>query len=131
MVVVMFKSESVPIKFPGGTVPVTRRLTRRSDGNYAMSKADAANFNREVDDAKRSWRNLPSPQQIEALLKKLNLTQRRASLHFGGGARSFQKYVKGTQIPSEAISKLLWLILAHPELLVELESQPTWWKLKS
>jgi HTH-type transcriptional regulator/antitoxin MqsA len=57
---------------------------------------------------------------VQRIRRKLGLSQRRASVVFGGGPRSFCKYESGEIAPSEALLKLLRLVDKHPWLLREL-----------
>jgi HTH-type transcriptional regulator / antitoxin MqsA len=59
------------------------------------------------------------PSFISAVRKKLELDQREAANIFGGGANAFSRYETGKTKPPLALVKLLKILDAHPELLVE------------
>jgi HTH-type transcriptional regulator / antitoxin MqsA len=59
------------------------------------------------------------PSFISAVRKKLELDQREAASIFGGGANAFSRYETGKTKPPLALVKLLKILDAHPELLVE------------
>lgn len=62
------------------------------------------------------------PAFISAVRKKLDLDQREAAVIFGGGANAFSRYETGKTKPPIALVKLLKILDAHPELLVEVRA---------
>jgi HTH-type transcriptional regulator / antitoxin MqsA len=62
------------------------------------------------------------PAFISAVRKKLDLDQREAANIFGGGANAFSRYETGKTKPPIALVKLLKILDAHPELLVEVKA---------
>lgn len=72
-------------------------------------------------DAKRKRVGLLTSTEIKDIRKKLNLTQRRASKIFGGGANSFSKYEQGYVVQSEAMDKLIRVADKSPESFSMLE----------
>ena len=61
---------------------------------------------------------------VRIVREALGLSQRRASILFGGGPNAFQKYESGNIHASSAMSKLLTLVSRYPELLDELRTPP-------
>lgn len=61
---------------------------------------------------------------VRIVREALSLSQRQASMLFGGGRNAFQKYESGGVHTSSAMSKLLTLLARHPELLDELRTPP-------
>jgi HTH-type transcriptional regulator / antitoxin MqsA len=62
------------------------------------------------------------PSFISTIRKKLALDQREAATIFGGGANAFSRYETGKTKPPLALVKLLKILDAHPELLVEVRT---------
>jgi HTH-type transcriptional regulator / antitoxin MqsA len=62
------------------------------------------------------------PSFISAVRTKLALDQREAANIFGGGANAFSRYETGKTKPPLALVKLLKILDAHPELLVEVRA---------
>ena len=112
--------------FRGYQVPIRRFETLDTEGRWKSSKEEKQRVREALADAKRQARDLPTPSQISALQKKLNLSQRALARLVGGGTHSIQKYVSGTAVPSMAAANLLWLLAMHPGLLAELEKSPKW-----
>lgn len=57
-----------------------------------------------------------SPLLIRAAREAVGLSQREAGRVFGGGPTAFYKYETAKAVPSEAMSKLLRLALAQPDI---------------
>jgi HTH-type transcriptional regulator / antitoxin MqsA len=74
-----------------------------------MDEAD-----RELHRLKAQAENLLLPEEIRRIRKKLRLTQEEAGVVLGGGPNAFNKYEKGSVLPSHAISNLLRLLEVHP-----------------
>jgi HTH-type transcriptional regulator / antitoxin MqsA len=62
------------------------------------------------------------PSFISAVRRKLALDQREAANIFGGGANAFSRYETGKTKPPLALVKLLKILDAHPELLIEVRA---------
>ena len=58
-------------------------------------------------DAKRKHDGLLTGNEIKAIRKRLQLTQKKAAQVFGGGANAFSKYERGDIIQSGSMDKLL------------------------
>ncbi|MBV8044936.1 type II TA system antitoxin MqsA family protein [Pluralibacter sp.] len=61
-----------------------------------------------------------APEFIEKVRKKLSLTQKEASVIFGGGVNAFSRYETGKAQPHLSTVKLLRVLDKHPELLQEI-----------
>ena len=61
---------------------------------------------------------------VRIVREALSLSQRQASMLFGGGRNAFQKYESGDIHASIAMSKLLTLLSRYPKLLDELRTPP-------
>ncbi len=64
------------------------------------------------------------PEFIISVRKKLDLTQKEASVIFGGGVNAFSRYEKGLSQPHPSTIKLLRVLDLHPELLKEIQQFP-------
>ena len=82
--------------------------------NEACKKLDAAmlRFNGEVAAALGV-----SPAYIRQVRQKLNLGQKEAGKHLGGGVNAFSRYETGKTPPPVPLIKLLRILDSHPELL--------------
>ena len=60
------------------------------------------------------------PEDIRAWRTDLGITQRDLAKILGGGLNAFSKYENGEIIQSEAMDNLLWLVMRHPRLLIDL-----------
>lgn len=61
-----------------------------------------------------------APVEIEHIRKKLKLTQKDASVLFGGGVNAFNRYEKGVNPIPKPLSLLLTILGNHPEQLREI-----------
>lgn len=64
---------------------------------------------RRYQDARRQADGLLAGSEIEAVRKRLGLTQHQAAVVFGGGQNAFSKYERGEVIQSQAMDRLLRL----------------------
>lgn len=76
-----------------------------------------------ISDAKRVEAGLLSSAEIKAIRARLHISQREASLIFGGGQKAFSKYERGDVIQSEAMDKLLRLAKMSSEAFALLKSE--------
>lgn len=74
----------------------------------------------EVMDALIAERKTALALEVRNLRKKLKLTQRQASMIFGGGINAFSRYERGVTEPSRAVMTLLHVMERHPEIRDEL-----------
>ena len=112
--------------FPFNPVYTKHIYVKGSAGEWVETK-DSVKANRDLLlAARRKARGLPTPAQITAFRKELEFTQNEFSQFFGGGPKSFQKYEANTAVPGTAMSRLMWLIKLHPELLGTLAKGPKW-----
>ncbi|MBS0358932.1 MAG: type II toxin-antitoxin system MqsA family antitoxin [Proteobacteria bacterium] len=63
---------------------------------------------------------LLSPDEIKKIRKKLKLSQKQASVLFGGGVNAFSRYEQGEIAIYRATSQLLKILDKHPEQLCEI-----------
>ncbi|KXJ47889.1 MAG: hypothetical protein AXW13_08700 [Alcanivorax sp. Nap_24] len=56
-------------------------------------------------------------EEIRLVRRMLGITQREASMLFGGGANSFSKYERGVTLQSSSMDMLLKLLALRPDLL--------------
>ena len=62
------------------------------------------------------------PDYIAKVRRKLDLDQRQAAEHVGGGVNAFSRYENGRTKPPLSLVKLLKLLDRHPELLSEVRA---------
>ena len=62
------------------------------------------------------------PTDIQAIRESLNLSQKEASLFFGGGVNSFNRYENGINPIPKPLSLLLILLKKHPHQFEELRA---------
>ncbi|PRF97612.1 hypothetical protein C6Q14_28220 [Burkholderia ambifaria] len=72
----------------------------------------------------RERNNMLTGPQISDVRHQLNLTQKEASLAFGGGPNSFHKYESGEVLQSHAMDKLLRLTCAIGDVAVRVLINP-------
>lgn len=82
---------------------------------------DMKMYDRALLDMKAEIDGILRPDEIKAIRKKLNLTQRHAGEILGGGPRAFQKYENGKVTASKPMSNLLIILSHDPKRLKELE----------
>ena len=70
-----------------------------------------------VADAKRAAMGMLTSEEIRLVRRMLGITQREASMLFGGGANSFSKYERGVTLQSSSMDMLLKLLALRPDLL--------------
>lgn len=79
-----------------------------SGDDIAATEKDFEAFKARVD-------GILNPEEIRHIRKNvLSLTQKDASLIFGGGKNAFSRYERGIIIPSLAVSNLLKSLERHP-----------------
>ena len=74
-------------------------------------------------DAKRKHDGLLTGDEIKAIRKRLQLTQKKAAQVFGGGINAFSKYERGDIIQSESMDKLLRVADDCPQARYQLLGQ--------
>ncbi len=74
-----------------------------------------------IADAKRASDGMLTGEDIKALRRRFDLTQKDAAELFGGGVNAFSKYERGDVIQSESMDALMWLINRRPYLLDDLK----------
>ncbi len=84
-------------------------ILRCDDCSHAVIGEDG---NSHIDEFLNSALNVISPEEIQALLTKYNLTQKRASQITGLGEKNISRWLSGRSLPSASVSNLLRLVLA-------------------
>lgn len=98
------------------TIDMPGWYTQNGD-DAIFTKEDLQIYDKTMKTLKSQYNNLVSPCEIQAIRKKLKLTQVQAGSLLGGGPRAFQKYESGEILPSRAASNLLRLLDQQPSLL--------------
>jgi len=101
-VVFEYKGQKITIKQPG--------LYCDECGEAFYDSNDIKATKKELADFKRKVDNLLTSQEIKRIRKKLSLTQKDASLLFGGGVRAFYKYESGEINQTKSVDLLLRLL---------------------
>ena len=101
-VVFEYKGQKITIKQPG--------LYCDECGEAFYDSNDIKATKKELADFKRKVDNLLTSQEINRIRKKLSLTQKNASLLFGGGVRAFYKYESGEINQTKSVDLLLRLL---------------------
>ena len=101
-VVFEYKGQKITIKQPG--------LYCDECGEAFYDSNDIKATKKELADFKRKVDNLLTSQEIKRIRKKLRLTQKDASLLFGGGVRAFYKYESGEINQTKSVDLLLRLL---------------------
>ena len=101
-VVFEYKGQKITIKQPG--------LYCDECGEAFYDRNDIKATKKELADFKRKVDNLLTSQEIKRIRKKLSLTQKNASLLFGGGVRAFYKYESGEINQTKSVDLLLRLL---------------------
>lgn len=101
-VVFEYKGQKTTIKQPG--------LYCDECGEAFYDSNDIKATKKELADFKRKVDNLLTSQEIKRIRKKLSLTQKDASLLFGGGVRAFYKYESGEINQTKSVDLLLRLL---------------------
>ena len=79
-------------------------------GEAFLSPQDLKSTRKQIADFKRHVDHLLTTDEVRAIRKKLNLTQEKASILFGGGVRAFHKYETGENAQSRSLDILLKLL---------------------
>jgi HTH-type transcriptional regulator/antitoxin MqsA len=107
-----YKSQSITVKQPGYWCDECGEGVIGGEDKHATQK-QLQTFRATVD-------KLLPPDDIKRIREKLKLSQKNASVIFGGGVNAFSRYERGeTPIP-KPLSQLLQLLNRHPSLLDEL-----------
>ena len=97
-----YKGKKITIKQPGFYCDECGEAFYNSE-DIKSTKKELADFKRKVD-------NLLTCKEIRRIRKKLGLTQKDASLLFGGGIRAFYKYESGEINQTKPVDLLLRLL---------------------
>jgi hypothetical protein len=127
-----YRFEIRHLKFDYIRLELEHRSTRKANGSYHESPEDRRINAEAVRGAKRRARNLPSPKQIKKLLDDIGLSPHEASKCLGGGPRAFNKYIAGTEIPSKAMGRLLWILRRYSAdaRLIHEVANPRWYEFR-
>ena len=87
------------------------------EGEGTFVGDDLLVYDKAIKELKTEAEHLLIPEEIREIRQKLNLTQAQAGNILGGGKTAFQKYESGKTLPSRAISNLLRVLSAQPELM--------------
>lgn len=101
-VVFEYKGQKITIKQPG--------LYCDECGEAFYDSKDIKATKKELADFRRRVDNLLTGEEIRRIRKKLGLTQKEASLLFGGGIRAFYKYEAGETNQTRPVDLLLRLL---------------------
>lgn len=107
-VTVTFKSRTRKVEQPG--------WYPAKGTNGVFSGRDMAAADMALTEIKTEIRE-ETAKKVAAIRKRLKLSQRKAGLILGGGARSFQRYESGEVEPSEPMLNLLTVLDHAPKLL--------------
>jgi HTH-type transcriptional regulator/antitoxin MqsA len=91
-----------------------------SCGEGVISAADDKAVIAEIQANKSHIDGILAPKEVQKIRKQLKLTQKDASLLFGGGVNAFNRYEKGINPIPKPLSLLLMLLEKHPNQLQEL-----------
>ena len=90
---------------------------------YLISASQLRRNHIKIVDAKRKHDGLLTGDEIKAIRKRLQLTQKKAAQVFGGGINAFSKYERGDIIQSESMDKLLRVADDCPQARYQLLGQ--------
>jgi len=93
-------------------------------GWYPEGDGDSIHLGAELEAIDQAYLELRAAYaaRVKAVRKKLGLTQEEAGRIIGGGRRAFQKYERGTMLPSEAAVGLIEILDRHPEEVTTLRN---------
>jgi HTH-type transcriptional regulator/antitoxin MqsA len=86
-------------------------------GEGVHTGKDMRESDRQLNLLKAKADNVLLPNDVRRIRKKLRLTQEIAGQVIGGGPNAFNKYEKGIVLPSQAVSNLLRVLDAKPDVL--------------
>lgn len=113
MVTLRYKNHSITIDQPGFWCDKCKEGVIGGEDRKATQK--------ELQTKRAQIDGLLVPDDIKIIREHLHITQKNASLLFGGGINAFSRYERGeTPIP-RALSQLLKLLRSHPDLFKELK----------
>ena len=105
------EERSTPYDYKEHTIEIMQSGEYCSDcGEAFLSPQDLKSTRKQIADFKRHVDHLLTTDEIRAIRKKLNLTQEKASVLFGGGVRAFHKYETGENAQSRSLDILLKLL---------------------
>lgn len=118
---VRFENEAFEIEHKGRKTTVAGLHGLRCGGcGEVMFDAESAQRYGAVSDELVLAARAVEGEAIRKIRLKLGLTQSQASLLTGGGPNAFSRYETGKAQPMAAVTNLLALLNAHPDLLQEL-----------
>lgn len=92
------------------------------DGDGIVNARDMRVLDRALNGLKAAVDDVPAPDEVRRIRRRLGLTQRLAGDLLGGGARAFQKYEAGDVVVSRPMANLLRLLDRDPSRLAELRA---------
>jgi HTH-type transcriptional regulator / antitoxin MqsA len=84
-------------------------------GSDLVTEEQSRNNKKRMRAREKQYDGYLTGQQIFALRRRYNLTQKEAGKLFGGGPVAFSKYESEDIVPTDAMNKLLWLAINLPE----------------
>lgn len=110
---------ALPVTYKSSTTTVSGFIHSVCDSCGAeVADYEATKHNKRlVISHQKSIDGLLTGEEVNLILKKLNITQSKASSIFGGGPVAFSKYINNEVTQSEAMDKLLRVSFNVPEAL--------------
>lgn len=107
-------------------VPGLRCFRCEACDEITVTGEQARSNQRVVADAKREATNaegsLFRAEEVREIRSLLGMTQSKAAELFGGGPTAFSKYERGETLPTNAMSRLLWVAAEVPGVVACLEA---------
>lgn len=112
---IAYKNHAIMIDMPGWYCDESEESIHTADDMIVSDRA--------LHRLKAKVDGLLLPEEVRAIRKRLQLTQKEAGLLIGGGPNAFQKYESGEVLVSKAIASALLLLDQNPDGLEILKAR--------
>lgn len=114
-------TKSVPLTYKGTTFYIDQPgHWCDSCGEGVLEPEDRKAVQKDIQHHKSQIDGILTPDEVKFIREILNISQKEASLRFGGGINAFNRYEQGVTPLPKPLSHLLLILKNHPEQISEI-----------
>ena len=114
-------TKSVPLTYKGTTFYIDQPgHWCGACGEGILEPEDGKAVQKEIQHNKSQIDGILTPDEVKFIREMLNISQKEASLRFGGGINAFNRYEQGVTPLPKPLSQLLVILKNHPDQINEI-----------